>query len=115
MLSFRDITLLKSLQSQLQANRDYAKDMLDSLDNPTLVIDKQFQIVSVNPALLELFHLDEGQLLGRLIYKLGNGKWNRPELLEWLEATLQGNQVQNSFPVERPYSSIDPHPLKLRA
>jgi two-component system CheB/CheR fusion protein len=114
-LSFRDITQLKSLQSQLQANQDYAKDMLDTLDNAALVIDKQFQIVSVNPAFLELFHLDEGQLMGRLIYKLGNGKWNRPELLEWLEATLEGYQVQEHFPMEPPYGSIDPQPLKLRA
>jgi len=43
--------------------------VFDSVTDPFAIYDREFRILKVNYALMELFHMDEEQLLGNFCYR----------------------------------------------
>ena len=44
--------------------------VFDSVTDPFTIYDRQFRILKVNKALMDLFHLDEGELVGKFCYEV---------------------------------------------
>jgi len=44
--------------------------VFDSVTDPFAIYDREFRILKVNYALMELFHMDEEQLLGNFCYEI---------------------------------------------
>ncbi|MGD8504749.1 MAG: PAS domain-containing protein, partial [Syntrophobacterales bacterium] len=44
--------------------------VFDSVTDPFCIYDQDFRILKVNKALMELFHLNQEQLLGKICYEI---------------------------------------------
>ena len=50
-------------------DEQFLTKVFDSVTDPFAIYDREFRIIRVNKALMELFHLDEEQLVGRFCYE----------------------------------------------
>src|SRR5579862_9858924 len=66
----------------------HAQDIIAIIREPFLVLDSSLQIVTANPAFYKTFKVLKKNTEGKLVYKLGNGQWNIPELRKLLEDVL---------------------------
>jgi two-component system CheB/CheR fusion protein len=114
-LSFHEITPRKRMELQLQAAREMAKDLLDALPGPALVLDGAFGVVAANASFLRTFRLEEGQVQGRSFYRLGNGPWDAPALRTWLEGIMAGTTSDPVYATGTPGGMLGTQPLQLRA
>jgi PAS domain-containing protein len=58
----------------------YAQDIVDTVREPLLILDATLRVRSANRAFYQTFHVSPGETEGRLIYELGNGQWDIPDL-----------------------------------
>ncbi|MEG3881884.1 PAS domain-containing protein, partial [Microcoleus sp. herbarium7] len=84
-----DIDALKRSTAQLIASRNYAETIVETIQEPLLVIDTNLQVISANRAYYELFQVTPSQTEQRLIFELGNGQWNIPALRSLLTGLKQ--------------------------
>src|SRR5512146_231212 len=74
-----DIDALKRNAQELsEARVRSTRDML-------VVLNTDLRVNSANEVFYETFHISPREAEGRLIYELGNGRWNIPRLRELLE------------------------------
>lgn len=82
----------------------YIKDVVDVMREPILVLDKDLQVVAANGPFYQTFKVEPKDTAGKIIYELGNGQWNIPDLKKLLEDILpkntffKGFQVAHEFP-----------------
>ncbi|TIN25431.1 MAG: PAS domain-containing protein, partial [Mesorhizobium sp.] len=62
-----------------------AEAILQTMDQPLLVLRYDLTVEEANSAFYRLFKVDTEETRGRLLYELGNGQWNIPELRRLLE------------------------------
>jgi two-component system CheB/CheR fusion protein len=82
---------------------------------PLLVLDDQLRVDTVNAAFLETFAVDRAQTIGRLVYDLGDGQWNIPELRRLLEDILPNNSAFDDFEVVHDFPGRGPMTMLLNA
>ena len=114
-LSFIDITELKRLNNELKASLDYTRGIIDTLSEPILVLDSKLKILSANRSFYEYFQVTQKSTEGKLIYKLGNGQWNLPELRKLLEDILPQKSRIEGFLVEHEFPKIGRRKISLNA
>lgn len=73
------------------ADHAYAEAILEAVPQPLLVLDSGLRVESANPAFCRQFGGTREENLGRLVYRLGGGRWDIPELRRLLEE-VQGRQ-----------------------
>lgn len=88
-LMFMDIDDLKKSEQAIISAGDYARTIIDSVP-PMLILDMNLQVRTANKSFCEYFRLAPSETTGRLIYELGNGQWNVPDLRRMLEEILPG-------------------------
>jgi len=114
-LVFRDVSQRKRLEQQVQDARAYADNILATLRDPFLVLDKSLQVVTANHAFYENFHVTPEETQGCFVYDLGNHQWDIPKLRTLLEEVLPQNQVFNDFEVEHEFATIGRKVMLLNA
>src|SRR4051812_19403155 len=66
-----------------QAVRDalaYAESIVDTVRDPLLVLDAELRVRSASRSFYEAFGVGPEATEGRLVYELGNGQWDIPQL-----------------------------------
>ena len=58
----------------------YAQNIVDTVREPLLILDETLRVRSANRAFYQTFHVSSQETEGRLIYELGNGQWDIPDL-----------------------------------
>jgi PAS domain-containing protein len=53
-----------------------AQGIVDTLDEPLLLLDQSLCVVSANPAFLRTFQVERDSTLGVCLFALGNGQWD---------------------------------------
>jgi two-component system CheB/CheR fusion protein len=99
----------------LRRARAYAEAIVSNVGSPLVVLDPKLRVRTVNRAFCEMFKVSPGETVGQLLYDLGNGQWNIPELRRLLEDILPGKTSFHSFRVERNFASIGPRTMLLDA
>jgi two-component sensor histidine kinase len=95
---------LEELYRLLRGSHVQAQGIVDTLQEPLVVLDKDLVVVNANPAFLRTFRVERDQTLGRTLFDLGNGQWDIAELKRLLaevvpkSAAIVGYQVEHSFP-----------------
>ncbi|MEI6845762.1 MAG: chemotaxis protein CheB, partial [Candidatus Firestonebacteria bacterium] len=79
-LIFTDITEAKNAHAVIQEAREYAENIVATVQEPLLVLDGGMKVLSANNIFFEIFKVRPEETIGRLIYELGNGQWNIPKL-----------------------------------
>ncbi len=79
--------------------------IIDTVRDPLLVLDENQRITAASRSFYQTFHLAGQDVRGQLLFEIGDGQWNIPELRELLEtiarddATIEGYEVDREFPV----------------
>lgn len=78
--------------------------VFDTLREPLLILDKNLHVLLANRAFYKFFRVQPNEVEGCLLYALGNGQWNIPQLKNLLEdilpyhTTIEDYQVDYQFP-----------------
>ena len=67
---------------------EYFKDIVVTIRDPLLVLDKDLRILAANRSFYKFFKVKAGETIGQLIYDLGNSQWDIPGLRLLLEIFL---------------------------
>jgi two-component system CheB/CheR fusion protein len=110
-----DIDELRRAQSALEAERDYARAIVETVGEPLLVLDAQLRVQSANRAFYERFAVAPEATQGRPLYELGNGQWDIPGLRERLGAVLSGPLDFSDLEVRHDFESIGRKVMRLAA
>jgi two-component system CheB/CheR fusion protein len=114
-LTFSDITALKTVETEARSARDYAQSIIDTIREPLLVLNGTFEVVTASRAFYQTFGLTPEEVLGRSLYALGDGQWDIPRLRELLETVLPKDTVFDNFRVEHNFPGIGHRILLLNA
>ncbi len=114
-ITFNDITDLKRLEQSLRESRDYAEAIIATIREPLIVLDDSMHVVTANKSFYNTFRVGPTETEGQLLFDLGNGQWNIPELKKLLESVLPKKKVFNDFKVEQDFPNIGHRRMLLNA
>jgi PAS domain S-box-containing protein len=106
---------LRSSHAAAKRAREYAEATLRTLPIPLLVLECDMRVVSANEAFYKRFMVEPNETEGRLIYDLGNGQWNIPELRQLLENILPRHEWFEHFEVTHDFQLIGRRTMLLNA
>ncbi|RWO01656.1 MAG: PAS domain-containing protein, partial [Mesorhizobium sp.] len=92
-----------------------AEAILQTMDQPLLVLRYDLTVEEANSAFYRLFKVDTEETRGRLLYELGNGQWNIPELRRLLEEILPQQSVVEHYRLEHKFPEIGKRIMILNA
>ena len=102
----RDITDRKRQEVRLQNALAYAESIVDTIRQPLLVLDRDLRIRSANRSFYRTFQVSREDTNDRLLYDLGNGQWNIPQLRILLEEIIPQQTSIESFEVEHNFPDL---------
>ena len=114
-ISFIDISRQKELQEELKKALEYTNSILDTIREPMVVLNGDLKIESVNQAFYRTFNVDKKETEGILLYQLGNGQWDIPELKKLLGEILPKNTSFEDYEVEHDFPGIGKRRIILNA
>src|SRR5215216_6621319 len=86
--------------------QDYALNIVDTVREPLLILDATLRVRSANRAFYETFHVSPEETEERLIYELGNGQWDIPDLRTLLEDIVPRSSAFDDFELEHDFPAI---------
>src|SRR3954467_3384573 len=95
--------------------QNYAQNIVDTVREPLLILDATLRVQSANRAFYQTFHVSAGETEGRLIYELGNGQWDIPDLRTLLEDIVQKSSVFDDFELDHTFPAIGRRVMLLNA
>src|SRR5690349_3301648 len=95
--------------------QNYALNIVDTVREPLLILDATLRVRSANRAFYQTFHVSAEETEDRLIYELGNGQWDIPDLRTLLEDVVPKSSVFNDFELEHTFPVIGRRVMLLNA
>ena len=95
--------------------QNYAQNIVDTVREPLLILDATLRVQSANRAFYQTFHVTPGETEGHLIYELGNGQWDIPDLRRLLEDIVPKSSVFDDFELEHIFPAIGRRVMLLNA
>jgi len=96
-VTFADISDLKTLQEETGTAREFAENIVDTVREPLMVLDNSLQILSVSKSFHRVFGTRGSDLVGSNVFKIQNGQWDILSLRELLQAILPHEATVDSF------------------
>jgi two-component system CheB/CheR fusion protein len=110
-----DINELKRSARQITAARDYAEAIVATVRESLVVLDTDLRVITANQFFYEKFQVTPEETEQQLIYDLGNGQWNIPQLRSLLESILPYQSSFQDLEVEHNFEHIGQKILRLNA
>src|SRR5687767_8517538 len=114
-LAMEDVTERRRSEADLRAIETYAQDIVDTVREPLLILDKTLRVESGNRAFYQTFRVSPDETENRLIYELGNGQWDIPALRTLLEDIVPMSSVFNDFELAHDFPAIGWRVMLLNA
>ena len=114
-LVFVDIDALKRHAATLEAARNYAEAIVETVQTPLVVLDADFRVNTANRTFHETFQVSSSETIQFSLFELGNGQWNIPHLRSLLEAMLAHDHPVQNFEVEHNFERIGQKTLLINA
>jgi two-component sensor histidine kinase len=95
---------MEDLYRLLRSGHVQAQGIVDTVEDPLLVLDRGLCVLTASRAFFETFRVDRDQTIGYPLYELGNGQWDIPELRRLLgevipkAAAVLGYEIEHEFP-----------------
>src|SRR5687768_11167959 len=115
LLAMEDVTERRRAQHLLDQIEAYAQDVVDTVREPLLILDSSLRVHSANRAFYQTFHVSSEETENQLIYELGNGQWDIPDLRTLLEDIVPTSSVFNDFELEHDFPAIGRRVMLLNA
>jgi len=106
---------LMDRQEQLISARMYAEAIVETINEPLVIFDKNLRIKSANRAFYKYFQTTEFDTDGRLLYELGGGQWNNAALLGLLRNILPNKSKISDFEITGNFPVIGQKTMLLNA
>lgn len=96
---------LQMSNEQLLESQEYAEAIFATIREGVLVLNTDFRVKMANAAFYRTFHTEEQNTEGRLLFEIGGGQWNKPEIKELINNILlhgrqfDGYEMQYVLPV----------------
>ena len=114
-LTFLNITKTRLAEQTTEAALTYAQGIVETIDQPLLVLDEELRVVSANQAFYRIFRLMPRKVEHQIICNLGNGMFNVPRLRELLEQILPHNTPFEEFVIDQDFPPLGRKVLVLKA
>jgi PAS domain S-box-containing protein len=114
-LAMEDVTERRRSEANFKAIDTYAQNIVDTVREPLLILDATLRVRSANRAFYQTFHVSARETEGRLIYELGNGQWDIPDLRTLLEDIVPKSSVFEDFELEHTFPVIGRRVMLLNA
>ena len=106
-ITFSDIHRLKKtaeaiavLSKEVMVARDYSENIIDTVRESLLILDKDLKIISANRSFYTMFNTVSERTVGNYIYDLDGKKWDQPQLRKLLEDIIPQRNVFENFEME---------------
>ena len=106
---------LSKASSILRTSGEFTSAIVESMRHSLLVLDSKLRVESANQAFCDDFHVTSQDSIGQLVYEMGNGEWNIPELRRLLENILPNHSVFDDFEVTHTFRHIGTRTMLLNA
>lgn len=80
--------------------------IVDTIHESLLVLDKDLRVLVASPSFYSSFKVSPSETEGKLIFELGNGQWNIPELRRLLTNVLSDDTLVSAFEVVHDFPTI---------
>lgn len=110
-----DIDDMKNTLQQLEISRLYAESIVETVREPLVVLAADLRVKTANQAFYEIFQVFPSETENRLIFELGNGQWNIPELRSRLETLLSGDMPLQNLEIEYSFERVGYKVMLLNA
>src|ERR1700723_3657188 len=87
--------------TELQHALAYAENIIATLREPFVVLDRSLRVRTANTAFYRGFHAAKENTEGRFVYDLGNGQWDIPQLRKLLAEVLGNSHPIEDFEVDQ--------------
>lgn len=114
-VTFIDISQMKNIQKKIQSALNYAEDIINTVREPLLVLDKDITIISANKSFYETFNLKKSLTEGEKLKDIGDGEWNIPSLQKLLIDILQINSKMDDFEFEHDFKEVGHKKMLINA
>ncbi|MEN8259215.1 MAG: ATP-binding protein, partial [Pseudomonadota bacterium] len=108
----RDVTQRK--QALIEA-REFAESIVATIQEPLVVLDQDYRLVSANRAFYQFFRLTQEEAVGQLFYELHDRQWDIPELRHLLSEVLPKERTVEGFELAHEFPGIGNRTLLLNA
>lgn len=99
----------------LRTGHIQAQGIVDTVPNPMLVLDESLRVQNASRSFFETFKVDRHETIGRLVYELGDGQWDIPDLRMLLQQVLPKSTAVVDFEVEHEFPRIGRRTMLLTA
>lgn len=114
-IAFIDIDELKHAAEVTEAAREHAEAVIETVREPLITLAADLRVREANDAFYQTFAVAAEETIDRLIYELGDGQWDFPELRSLLEQVLPQDQGFANLVVERDFLRIGYRCMELYA
>lgn len=94
-------------------NESFFRSIVDTVREPLLVLDPDFQVVSANNGFYRTFPLAPEAVEGKSLFDLADGQWDHPELTALLVEVLPQKQAFHDFELSLDFGESGPARLRL--
>src|ERR1700678_4326079 len=95
--------------------QNYALNIVDTVREPLLILDTTLRVRFANRAFYQTFYVSSAETENHLIYELGNGQWDIPDLRTLLEDVVPKSSVFDDFELEHTFPVIGRRVMLLNA
>ncbi|MBA3845434.1 MAG: PAS domain-containing protein [Planctomycetes bacterium] len=106
---------LRQASTALREHAQLNSAIVETMRLPLLVLDSDLRVRSANRAFLRDFQVGAEETEGRLVYELGNGGWDIPNLRLLLEDILPSGSTFDDFEVTHDFPHIGRRIMLLNA
>lgn len=110
-----DINALKLSAATVEAARNYAEAIVETVQVPLVVLESNLRINKANRSFYETFQLSPSETAQAIFFEVCNGQWNIPRLRSLLEETLTNDRSLQSLEVKHNFERIGYKVLLLNA
>ena len=93
----------------------YAENIIATLREPFVVLDKSLRVRTANAAFYQNFHVSKADTEGKFVYDLGNGQWDNAQLRAMLNQVLTEHHAVEDFEIEHAFPTIGRRNMLLNA
>lgn len=109
-----DIDAIRKAQESVQASRDYAMAIVQSVQNPLLILDADLRVRTASREFCEAFRVSSQEIEGQLFYEMCGGQWDDVNLRKTLSGILP-NGTSVELEIERDLHRIGRRNLLINA
>jgi len=121
-ITFSDINNAKTayqeinkLSQDIQLARVYADNIIDTVRESLLILDKDLKVLSANRSFYKTFNIVSENTVGKFIYELDDKNWEIPKLRELLEQIIPKHNFFDDYEVEYNFVNTGRKKLLLNA